>query len=119
MLKYNTFLLLFIASIAAFVVFMVFYLQGFFSLVMNREHFVGNENPAAIFSIIFNPGVIISFIVMAFCGLALRILGIVAVAKNKTVSDGEKALWIVGFVLMGFVTAIIFLIMAKGKKFVE
>ena len=35
------------------------------------------------------------------------------------VKDGEKALWIIGFILMGFITAIVFLIMAKGKKFVE
>jgi tetrahydromethanopterin S-methyltransferase subunit F len=41
------------------------------------------------------------------------------VAKNSSVSDGEKALWIIGFIIMGFVTAIVFLIMAKDKKFVE
>jgi len=51
--------------------------------------------------------------------LTSRIMGIVAVAKSKTVADGEKALWIVGFALMSFITSIIFLIMAKGKGFAK
>ena len=45
---------------------------------------------------------------MALTGLAYRILGIVYTVRNKTVSDGEKALWIIGFILMGFVTSIVF-----------
>jgi hypothetical protein len=58
---------------------------------------------------------IISLIVFGISNLACRIMGIVAVAKSKTVSDGEKALWIIGFVLLSFITSIVFLIMAKGR----
>ena len=58
-------------------------------------------------------------LVLGLSSLAYRILGIVYVAKSKTVSDGEKALWIVGFIIMGFITGIVFLVMAKGRKFVE
>jgi hypothetical protein len=77
------------------------------------------ETPFEFFSTIFTAGIIISFAVMSLCSLAARILGIVSVVKNKMVSDAEKALWVIGFIMMGFVTAIVFLILAKGKKFVE
>lgn len=87
-------------------------------LVHTMREYV-EPNPMGVFSTIFSPEVIISGLVLALSSLAYRIQGIVYVARNKTVSDGEKALWIIGFILMGFVTAIVFLIMAKGRKFVD
>jgi type III secretory pathway component EscV len=35
------------------------------------------------------------------------------------IGDGEKALWIIGFIIMGFITCIVFLVLAKGKKLTE
>ena len=120
MTKYNTFLFIFIVSVVALIVFLVFYMQAIFGFAMKMDEFNGlNPNPFEFFSRVFTPHVIISAMVMGFSSMAYRILGIVHVAKNKTVSDGEKALWIVGFIIMGFVTAIVFLVMAKGRKFVE
>jgi hypothetical protein len=120
MTKYNTFLFVFIVSTIAMIVFLVFYLQAIFGFAMNIRAFENHDpNPFELLTRIFSPQVIISGIIMAVGSLAYRILGIVYVAKNKTVKDGEKALWIVGFILMGFVTAIVFLVMAKGRKFVE
>lgn len=120
MSKYNVFLTLFIISIVSLILFLVFYFQAIFGLVfsagnMNRL----DANPFEVFRQIFSPGVVISFIVMILSGLANRILGIVLVARNKFVSDGEKALWIIGFILLGFITGIIFLILAKGKKYAD
>ena len=118
--KYNTFLTVFIISAVALIFFMAFYIQAIFGLMTNMEELKGQDpNPFLIFNTIFSPAVIISAIVLGFSSLAYRILGIVHVAKNKIVKDGEKALWIVGFILMGFVTAIVFLVMAKGRKFVD
>lgn len=120
MTKYNTFLFLFIVSVVALIVFLVFYMQAIFGFAIHLNEFERQQpNPFDIFSRIFSPHVIISGVIMAFSSLAYRILGIVYVAKNKTVKDGEKALWIVGFIIMGFVTAIVFLVMAKGRKFVD
>ena len=121
MSKYNCFLLLFIVSVAAFVVFMVFYLKAFFGLAMHAEELSDHSysSPLQFMATIFTPELIISFIVTAACSLCTRVLGIVWVIKNKTVTDGEKALWIIGFIMMGFVTAIVFLILAKSRKFVE
>lgn len=118
--KYNTFLTLFIISIVALIVFLVFYIQAIFGLILTFDELAGNKpSPFLVITTLFNPGVIISGIILAITSLAYRIVGIVHVARNKTVSDGEKVLWVIGFFFMGFITAIVFLIMAKGKKLVE
>lgn len=120
MTKYNTFLLLFIISIIATVSLIICYfnaLFNLFSLIYNEPQ--NEPSPLIILSTIFNPSVLISAIVVGVTGICYRIIGIISVAKNKVVSDGEKALWIIGFVLMGFITAIVFLVMAKGQKFAD
>ena len=117
-MKYNTFLWVFIISILSGIVFLIFYMQAIFSVVAISMH-EREPNPFAIFAHILNPAVLISLLVAIVTGLAYRIMGIVCVAKNKTVSDGERAIWIIGFILLGFVTAIVFLILAKSKKLVK
>jgi len=120
MTKYNAFLTVFIVSVIALIFFMIFYFQAIFGFAITiEEHEKYGMNPVSVLSSIFTPEVIISGALMIFSSLLYRIMGIVHVARNKNVSDGEKALWIVGFIIMGFVTAIVFLILAKGKKFVE
>ncbi|MES2430361.1 MAG: hypothetical protein V4556_05450 [Bacteroidota bacterium] len=121
MSKYNVFLVLFIAGTISMIVFFVFYLQAMAGFMLNIQELTSNRehiSPSSIFKSIFTPEVIISFIIMALSNLALRIAGIVHVARNKTAASGEKAIWIVGFVLLGFITSIVFLIMAKSSKFV-
>ena len=118
--KYNTFLTVFIISVVALVIFMIFYIQGIFGLVGHVDELQGEDpNPFLILNTIFSPQVIISGMLLGLSSLAYRILGIVHVAKSKTVKDGEKALWMVGFIIFGFVTGIVFLVMAKGRKFVD
>lgn len=58
-------------------------------------------------------------LIPGFSSLTCSIPGIVHVARNKTIKYAEKVLWIIGFMLIGFVTAIVFLIMAKGRNFVD
>ena len=119
MTKYNTFLILFISSVVAFLFFMAFYLNGIFSIVFRmHEHPYDSHSPFEILSTLFSPAFIVSALVFGIANLSCRILGIVSVAKSKIVTDGEKALWIIGFVILGFITAIVFLVMARGKKFV-
>ena len=118
--KYNTFLTVFIIAVISMIVFFIFYFQAILGVIHTVYEFRGDEpSPFLIFITIFTPQVIISAVVLGLSSLTYRILGIIHVAKNKTVKDGEKALWIVGFVLIGFVTAIVFLVMAKGRKFVD
>jgi hypothetical protein len=120
MTKYNAFLTVFIISVVALIAFLVFYFSAIFGFAFSvHEYDSIDRNPIGILGRIFTPAVIISGFAMAISSLLYRIQGIVYVARTKTVSDGEKALWIVGFIIMGFVTAIVFLIMAKGRKFVD
>lgn len=117
--KYNTFLSFFIISVIALVCFLIFYFQAIFGLVFSLSELQGDDpSPFLIFSSIFSPAVVISGVLLAVSSLVYRILGIVYVAKNKTVKDGEKALWIIGFIFMGFIAGIVFLILAKGRNFV-
>ncbi|MFN8253656.1 MAG: hypothetical protein U0V75_17425 [Ferruginibacter sp.] len=120
MSRYNIFLGLFIVSTLAAILFFIFYIQAIFGFAFNDHDYLRNNRmPWEFFGRIFNPQVVFSIIVASITSLAYRIMGIVMVAKNKTVSDGEKALWIVGFVIMSFVTSIVFLIMARGRKFAD
>lgn len=120
MSKYNTFLTIFIIAVLAFIFFMIFYLQAIFGFVFSMAELKAEEpSPFLLFNKIFTPGVIISGVLLAFSSLVYRVLGIVHVVRNKAAADGEKALWIVGFILMGFVTAIVFLVLAKGRKFAD
>ena len=118
MSRYNTFLTFFIVTIIAFIFFMAIYMNVIFALLFHAQEYAEND-PVRVLNTIFSPTVIISLVILCISSLIYRILGIVYVAKNKTVSDGEKALWIIGFIIMGFITGIIFLIMAKGRKFIE
>lgn len=117
--KYNTFLVVFIISFIAFIVLMGIYLNNIFSVIGTSELINTTDGPQSVLSAIFTSPFMISGFITLLSSIAYRVIGIVSVAKNKTVNDGEKALWIIGFVLMGFVTGIVFLVMARGRKFVE
>lgn len=120
MSKYSAFLAIFLISVVATIIFLIYNLQGIMELVSNAPRYEQQEPPPAeVIGTIFNPPMVISGIILLITSLVYRIMGIVYVARNKEVKDGEKALWIVGFVFMGFITAIVFLILAKGKKFTE
>ena len=116
MSRYNTFLLFFIVATVGGIIFMIFYLTQIFTFI---SHAYENDNigPFEVFSTILSPVVIVSFIILTISSLVYRILGIVYVARNTNTKDGEKVLWILGFIIFGFITAIVFLAMAKGKGF--
>lgn len=88
-----------------------------FSIVLHADQY-NESNSSEVLKLLFSPSVIITGIILAISSLIYRIIGIVYVAGNKVVSDGEKVLWIIGFILMGFITGILFIILARGKKFV-
>jgi magnesium-transporting ATPase (P-type) len=117
-MKLHTFIWVFILSVLSSVVFMVFYLKAIFSFVHHADMYEHTTDPFAFFANIFTPQVIISLIIMIITSLAYRIMGIVWIAKNNIISGGEKALWIVGFIILGFVTAIVFLALAKSRKLI-
>jgi len=104
--------------VIAGVVFFIFYIQAIVSLA-GKAYKGYDPDPFTLFGTIFTPAVIISFILMVVAGLLYRIMAIVWIASNKIINSSEKALWIVGFLLLGFVTAIVFLVLAKSRRLVE
>ena len=116
--RYNTFLILFIAEVLAFCFFVYHYLRVFILFAMENERH-SHVDPLTLFSNILDPAIIIPFVVLVITSLLTRIFGIVAVAKSKTVSEGEKILWIIGFGFMSFIASVIFLFIAKKKGFME
>lgn len=121
--KYTAFLIAYIAFVIASVVFFAIYINqiGHFlswASVNIQPDGSYSENPFEVLSVIFTPNLIVSLIMMWTTALTFKIIGIVYVAKSDAVSGGEKALWIVGFCLIGFVTGIVFLILAKERKLV-
>jgi hypothetical protein len=120
MIRYNTFLLVFIISIITAITSAIFYFQSIFKFIKQVEYQDKNIiSPFEMLSTIFTPQLLITVAIAAAAGLTYRIYAIVSITRNKTISDGEKALWIVGFILIGFVTAIVYLALAKGKKLAE
>ncbi|KAA5537263.1 hypothetical protein F0919_06215 [Taibaiella lutea] len=114
---YRVFILCFFLSIIAFLVFMTQYIQvlsGIFTHTLSS----GQQNPEQIFRLLFNPILIISGVIMGAAGLAFKIIGIVFVAQKKELPGGEQTLWILGFIFIGFVTAIVFMALAKTKQWV-
>jgi len=90
--------------------------------MIHSQEYINNEisqHPEQFLRTIFTPEVIISALIMIVSALASKILGIVYVAKNKTIESGEKALWIIGFIILGFITTIVFLVLAKSKHMVD
>lgn len=118
--KYNSFLTLFIISIIAFIIFLAFYIQAIVALILTFDEFAADKpSPLLVFTTLFNPAVVISGLILAMASLAYRIIGIVHVVRNKVVSDGEKVLWVLGFLFMGFITAIVFLIVSRKRMLLE
>jgi hypothetical protein len=91
MTKYNTFLTVFIIAVISMIVFFIFYLQAIFGFMHTVNEFRNDEpSPFLVFNTIFTPQVIISAIALGLSSLTYRILGIVHVARNKTVKDGKS-----------------------------
>jgi len=118
MRKYAVFLTLFIISVIACCFLIGFYIKAILSVVV-LTHDNPKPDPFEILSTIFSPALIFSLVIAVVASLINRIIGVVAVVKSKAVSDGEKVVWVLGFVFMSFITSIVFLIMARGKKFME
>lgn len=114
--QYRIFIIAFFISVLAMVVLFYTYLSGLLSgfkviLSLGREE----QFPLYFLETIFSPLLITSLIITAIAGLLYRILGILLVAGNKGIEGGEQVIWIIGFVMFGFITAIVFMAMASSR----
>lgn len=118
MALYRFFVIAFTLSLVALVGFIFQYVQ-FFSQLMAHGAFSGEANPEYIFRMFFTPVFIINAIILGIASLTYKIIGIVFVAQRKDLPGGEQALWILGFIFMGFVTAIVFMAMNSSRQWAK
>jgi len=114
---YNAFVLCFVLSFIAFCCFITQYIH-FFSQLIAQGDSLNEQDPGYIFRSLFSPALIVSGIVLGIASLAYKILGIIFVAQKKDLPGGEQALWVLGFIFIGFITGIVFMALAKTKQWV-
>ncbi len=120
MSRYQLFIAAFMVNIIAAVVLLSAHFYNMFHLISSIENDMGHTvNPSEFFSAFFSPLWIISLLVTMACGLLYQVLGIIFIAKNEQIESGEKALWIVGFVIFGFITAIVFMALCKSRNLIN
>lgn len=112
---YKPFVIAFIVSVVALIVFMVVHFQTMFSFIKNAET-MKPESPLEVFGMIFTPMWIASFILLILSSLTYQILGVIMIVKNPNINSTDRVLWILGFVMMAFITAIIFMALRKSKN---
>jgi predicted permease len=117
MTQYRIFIAAFIISIISMVVFFATYFSGLMNLMRMTAHNDGMD-PFYFFKTIFSPLMLISLAVLMISGLLYKVLGIIFVARNSKLQGGEQAIWIIGFVLFGFITAIVFMAIGKSRGLV-
>lgn len=117
---YNIFKLAFFISLLGLAVFFVSYFMNIMDLVRNAEQLqeYNNSDPGYVLKTLFSPAMLTSLVITTIAQLTYIILGIVFVVRNKNIQDTERVLWILGFLLVGFVTAIIFMILNKSRRLV-
>lgn len=117
---YKIFKLAFFISLLGLAAFFVSYFMNIMDLVRNAEQLqeYNNSDPGYILKTLFSPTMLTSLIITTIAQLTYIILGIVFVVRNKNIQDTERVLWILGFLLVGFVTAIVFMILNKSRRLV-
>lgn len=120
---YRLLVISFILSVLAGIIFIIFYSTAIITLISSIEHASDGQvttppDPEAILRIFFNPALFISGAIAGIASVTNRIIGIILVAGNKTMKEGERVLWILGFILINMVTNILFLALRKSRNLV-
>lgn len=113
---YKIFVIAFIAALIAAVVLGVSYFMSMMNLMAHANELDNEKNPAVVFGMLFTPLTIISTVLVILATFTYKILGIIFVARNPNVDSTEKIIWILGFIIFGFITAIIFMALQKSRN---
>ena len=116
---YRIFIAAFTVNMISMVVFFAAYFNGLMNVIRAASYSEGIPmDPFYFFKMIFSPLMLISVAVLTLSGLLYRVLGIIFVVRNTKLPGGEQALWIIGFVLFGFVTAIVFMAIGRSRALI-
>jgi predicted permease len=112
--QYRLFVAAFIISIIAMIVFFATYFNGLMNMMREAIHHE-DIDPFYFFEMIFSPLMLTALAILIISGLLYKVLGIIFVARSSKLPGGEQAIWIIGFVLFGFITAIVFMAIGKSR----
>lgn len=120
---YRLLVISFILSLLAGILFIIFYGSAIITLISSVEQasngaVVNPPDPEAMLRIFFNPALFISGAIAGIATLSNRIIGIILIAGNKTMQEGERVLWILGFILMNIITNILFMALSRSRNLV-
>ena len=120
---YRLLLISFILSLLAGISVIIFYSSGIIALISGIEYMPNGTvtnppDPEKVLRAFFNPGLIISGAIAFIASITNRIAGIIIIARNKTMKEGERVLWILGFILINVVTNIVFLALKNTRNLV-
>ncbi len=121
---YKLLLISFILSLLAGILVIILYGSAIISLISNIEYATNGTpaatppNPEEVLRIFFNPALILSGAIAFIASITNRIAGIILIAGNKTMKEGERVLWILGFILMNVVTNIVFLALKNTRNLI-
>lgn len=116
---YKLFIAAFVISTISMITFLTAYFSGIMSLMNSMPFQDGaqlNQNPFLFFDKLFTPALIISLLCLSVFSLLNKILGIVFIARNPTVSESAKVLWILGFVFASFIATIVFFVLKNSNN---
>jgi len=113
---YRIFIAAFAISILALIIVLFSYIQALTQLLADTNGEDGELMARNFIRSFLTPAFLISAIVLGLSSLAYRVIGIVCAARNRTIDGGEKAMWIIGFIMLGFITAIVFLVLARSRN---
>ncbi|WP_118973421.1 hypothetical protein [Taibaiella koreensis] len=102
---YRLFVIAFVLSALSFGVFVYYYIHLVTDMLQAVHKVAPGQLPESMLRDMFSPGIFIAATVLGLSGMLYRVLGIVFIARNPLLEGGEKVMWILGFVLMGFITA--------------
>ncbi|RQO30563.1 hypothetical protein DBR32_13480 [Taibaiella sp. KBW10] len=120
---YKLFITAFVLSIVSGIIFFAAYMSGIFELITLmpntgepslNEPYMGN--PFLLFKTLLSPTLIVSLIVLSISSLLNKVLGIVFIARNPTISEGTKVIWILGFVFASFIASIVFFVLRRSNN---
>lgn len=129
---YRVLVVTFIVTIVAGIVAGISYFQAMFHLlqtmpggtqalgqVSDDEVLRMGPSPEEIINIFFSPILLISAMLALLAGLANTIIGIIITVSNTSMRSQNRVFWILGFILFGFITNIVFFALKNSNNLLD
>ena len=128
---YRVLVATFILSIVASVVAGITYFQAIFHLLQSTTatqsfgegatdgRLQMGPSPEEILNLFTSPILLISFVIALLASLANKIIGIIITVSNTSMRSNHRVFWILGFILFGFITNIVFFALKNSNNLLD